>query len=45
LSGTGRLFADQIATGESIGLEQAMVAAEVALTDIVNRAAGAEKLT
>jgi hypothetical protein len=35
---TGRLFADQIATGESISLEQAKVAVEASLANIVNRA-------
>ena len=35
---TGRWFAEQIATGESISLGQAKVAAEAALADIINRA-------
>jgi hypothetical protein len=42
---TCRWFADQIATGENMSLDQAKVAAEAALTDIVNRAREqAEKL-
>jgi hypothetical protein len=35
---TGRWFVDQIATGESMTLDQAKVAAEATLADIVNRA-------